>query len=184
MASNIAATVQGTGKEQSLPIGVHPPDRRTIPPVLRRATQEDYWVHLTKLGENTCVCLCTTEVVVGYIRKIELSPTGQHVLPGSCTQKKWELDKKNPYVLNRILACAKSGTRHSHKVNYKKEGGKWKRMAQVQLTWSNLFTSLDSRLTIWPVVVLPKATLLRRSAWNREKEKIIFWHWYQATLRK
>lgn len=38
--------------------------------------------------------------------------------------------------------------------------------ARLAFTSSNLLTSLDSRFTIWPVVVFPIAALLRHRAWG------------------
>ena len=103
------------------------------------------------------------------IRKIKFSSKGQYTLLHLiCRQKKWELDKENSlsYAFKRILANAKHWHLASQKAKHSKDR-KCKRIPQGQLTWSNLFTSLDSRLTIWPVVVFPMAKLLRRSAWNK-----------------
>lgn len=169
------------------PKGVgHERNRKTIQPVLRRATQgwlsgtfkqagPEHHHHLSIYGWGSCRQHWKNRTLTYRTTCIHLH----------CTQEKWELEKKNTYVLNRILARTPPWHLTFQWGELYKKGGKWKRKAQVQLTWSNLFTSLDSRFTIWPVVVLPMAVLLRRSAYNKGgKDRIIFWCWHQATLRK
>ena len=116
------------------------------------------------------------------IRKTKFLSTGQYIfLHVSCMQKRWELGNNNPYL------------RFSTEPWLTPNPGTWLPKSWTQwemkripwsLTLSNLFTSLDSRLTIWPVVVFPMAELLRRRVWNKRGiQRIGFPCWYKFTLK-
>ena len=190
-ADYVAGTEQGTG-ERRIPAHqafIIQRRRKTIPQhphhVPRRATPGGPLGTLIKLGKNTVACLLL-RYVTDNVRKIQPSSTGQHILSHlSCTQRKWALDKENPCLMSSTepWLTPNPGTWHPNKLNSVRTIGNG-RGSLGQLTWSNLFTSLDSRLTIWPVVVFPMAKLLRRSDWNEKKiQRIGFLQWYQVSLR-
>ena len=138
---------------------------------------------LTKLGKNTAACPLL-KYVADLVRKTKPSSIGQHILSHpSCTQRKWALDKENLCLMSSIepSLTPNPGNLASQWAKHSEKEGKWKGILQGQLTWSNLFISLDRRLTIWPVVVFPMAELLRRSDWNeRNIQRIGFLQWYQV----
>ena len=141
----------------------HHVPRRAVP---RRATPEG---PLTKgdtnqAGQDLC-CLSITEACCTQRQKNKI------IIYRAIHMITSKLHTEEMSWIKRTLADPR--TWHPNKLNAvrRMENG---RGSLGQLTWSNLFTSLDNRLTIWPVVVFPMAELLKRRAWNERETELDF----------